>query len=110
MGSWVRAPAGSQNIKKELEIIPFFIAENTMFTVYIIHSEVLDRFYIGYTNNLERRLYEHNRIKGKYTDTGIPWQLVFSESFVTKKEAMNREKFIKSKKSKSFIVALIAQR
>ena len=81
-----------------------------MYTLYILHSKSLDRYYIGYTNDLIRRLSEHNRIKGKFTDAGIPWILVYSESFASKKEAMYREKYIKSRKSKKFVIELIAQR
>ena len=80
-----------------------------MYTIYILHSETIDRYYVGYTNNLTRRLEEHNRKKGKYTDAGIPWVLAYSEVFLSKKEAMDREKFIKSKKSKIYILELIAQ-
>lgn len=50
---------------------------------------------------------EHNTIKGKYTDTGIPWVLVHSENYPDKKSAMEREKFIKSRKSKQYIIDLI---
>jgi putative endonuclease len=81
-----------------------------MYTLYILYSESLDRYYVGYTNDLPRRLSEHNRSKGKYTDAGIPWILVYSESFASKKDAMDREKFIKSRKSKKFIIELVAQR
>ena len=81
-----------------------------MYTLYILHSKSLDRYYVGYTNDLERRLGEHNRIKGKYTDSGIPWTLVYTESFKLKRDAMIREKFIKSRKSKLYIIELIAQR
>ena len=81
-----------------------------MFTLYILHSKSFDRFYVGYTNDIARRMTEHNRIKGKFTDAGIPWILVYTESFNSKKEAMNREKFIKSRKSKTFILELIAKR
>ena len=80
-----------------------------MYTLYILYSKSLERYYTGYTNDLTRRLEEHNRIKGKFTDVGIPWNLVHKESFSTKKEAMAREKFIKSKKSKKFIIELVAQ-
>jgi len=79
-----------------------------MFTVYILHSNSLDRYYVGYTNDLERRLKEHNRKKGKYTDSGIPWQLVYQETYSTKTEAMDREKFIKLKKSRAFIESLLS--
>ncbi|HPE77353.1 MAG TPA: GIY-YIG nuclease family protein [Draconibacterium sp.] len=78
-----------------------------IFEVYILYSKVIDRYYVGYTTDLERRLTEHNRKKGKYTDSGIPWHLVYSETYSTKTEAMQREKFIKLKKSRSFIESLI---
>ncbi|MFW5756114.1 MAG: GIY-YIG nuclease family protein [Tangfeifania sp.] len=78
-----------------------------MYQLYILHSRKLNRYYVGFTNDLQRRLGEHNRKKGKYTDAGIPWELVYTETFDTKKAAMLREKFIKSRKSKTFIEALI---
>jgi putative endonuclease len=78
-----------------------------MFTLYILNSEKLNRFYVGYTNDLPRRLSEHNRIKGKYTDIGIPWKIVYTEQYDSRIEAKARERFIKSKKSKQFIIDLI---
>lgn len=44
--------------------------------------------YVGFTNDILRRLSEHNRIKGKNTHTGLPWVLVSSEEFASKKEVM----------------------
>jgi putative endonuclease len=81
-----------------------------MFILYILYSQKLDRFYVGYTNDLERRLAEHNRKKGKFTDIGIPWTVVYTESFQSKDLAHKRELFIKSRKSKSFIIELIYSR
>ncbi len=78
-----------------------------MYTLYILYSESYDRFYVGYTNDIERRLAEHNRKKGKFTDAGIPWKLVYSETFSQKKAAMAREKSIKSRKSKNLIKEII---
>ena len=78
-----------------------------MYTLYILYSESFDRYYVEYTNDIERRIAEHNRKKGKFTDAGIPWKLVHYELFSTKKEAMDRERLIKSKKSKSFILEII---
>ena len=80
-----------------------------MYSVYILYSKSFDRYYVGYTNNIERRVAEHNRKKGKFTDKGIPWKLVFFENFQTKKEAIDREKYIKRRKSKIFIAELISQ-
>jgi putative endonuclease len=81
-----------------------------MYIVYILYSISLDRYYVGFTNDLERRLSEHNRKKGKYTDAGIPWEIVYSESFESKKMAISRESYIKSKKSKTYIIELINSR
>ena len=81
-----------------------------MYTLYILYSKSADNYYVGYTNSIERRLSEHNRKKGKFTDRGIPWELVYTESFASKIDAMKREKYIKSKKSKSFIQDLIISR
>jgi len=80
-----------------------------MFVLYILYSKKLDRYYVGFTKNLNRRMSEHNRIKGKYTDTGIPWILIYSEEFNDKKSAMRREIYIKSRKSKQFITSLITE-
>ena len=78
-----------------------------MYTFYILFSSTIDRYYVGYTNDLSRRLSEHNRKKGKYTDAGIPWNLVYSETFASKIDAQNRERYIKSRKSKEYIQELI---
>ena len=78
-----------------------------MFNVYILYSKTLDKYYVGYTNDLERRLVEHNRKKGKYTDSGIPWCLVHKEEFELKLEAMKREKQIKQQKSRKYILSLL---
>jgi hypothetical protein len=78
-GSWVRAPARSQT-EEELFLIPLFLSHPAvMYSVYILYSKSFDRYYVGYTNNLERRISEHNRKKGKFTDAGIPWVLAHSE-------------------------------
>ncbi len=79
-----------------------------MFIVYILYSNSLDKYYVGYTNDLERRLSEHNRKKGKYTDGGIPWSLVHQEKYELKSEAMKREKFIKSQKSRQYILSILS--
>jgi putative endonuclease len=57
-----------------------------------------------------RRVKEHNRKKGKFTDAGIPWVIVHTEYFNSKEEAIRRERFIKSRKSKQFIQEIIKQR
>lgn len=57
--------------------------------------------YTGWTNNLERRVQEHNAGKGaKYTKSRRPVILVYFEEFETKEEAMSREYAIKHLKRK----------
>ncbi len=56
-------------------------------------------FYTGWTNNLEKRVKDHNEGKGaKYTKARRPVELVYYEAFPTKEEAMSREYAIKQMK------------
>ncbi len=56
-------------------------------------------YYTGWTNNLQKRVDDHNSGKGaKYTKSRLPVELVYYESFETKEEAMRREYAIKQLK------------
>ena len=70
---------------------------------YILHSSKLDKYYVGSTNDIIRRLADHNRGKEKFTKTGCPWILVYKEDFARLTEARNRERIIKKQKSKKYI-------
>ena len=74
-----------------------------MFYVYILHSDILDRYYVGYTEVLETRLLQHNSGISTYTQKASDWVLKYSEQFETRSAAMAREKEIKNKKSRSYI-------
>jgi putative endonuclease len=78
-----------------------------MWFTYIIYSAKLDRYYVGYTDNLPWRLERHNQGWGRYTRAGIPWKLVYAESHSSKSDASKRERDIKRKKSRSYIEYLI---
>ena len=81
-----------------------------MFYVYIIYSQKLDKFYIGFTSNIQIRINEYyNQGRSKFTSRGIPCELSYSETFQTEIEAMRREKQIKNKKSRKYILSLIEQ-
>ena len=75
--------------------------------VYILFSLKLNKFYVGSTTDLQRRLAEHNRGKEKFTKTGMPWQLVYCEAFEQLTDARKRELEIKKKKSRKYIEAII---
>ena len=51
--------------------------------------------YVGYTNNLKKRLDSHNRGKGAKFTRGRKWKLLYYEEYKTKKEALLREIFLK---------------
>jgi putative endonuclease len=67
-----------------------------MFFVYVLYSPKLNKRYVGSTNNLDKRIKEHNAGKSKFTKSGIPWTLVHNESLATNSEARKREHFLKS--------------
>ncbi|NVM28142.1 MAG: GIY-YIG nuclease family protein [Candidatus Helarchaeota archaeon] len=73
------------------------------FYVYIVKCEKDNSFYTGYTNNLEKRISQHNRgIGSKYTRSRGPVELQYYEIYNTRKWAMRREREIKkfSRKTK----------
>ena len=73
---------------------------------YILFSEKLNKYYIGACIDIDRRLYEHNIGHSKFTSTGIPWLLKYSERFATLQQAKKRELQIKKKKSRNYIESL----
>lgn len=70
-----------------------------MFIVYILQSLKNGRYYVGHTNDIERRLSQHNNGSSEYTKKYIPWKLVYTEKYNTKTEAIRRELEIKKYKS-----------
>jgi putative endonuclease len=74
-----------------------------MYVVYVLQSETYKRMYIGMTNDLERRIKEHNNGKTKSTRYYKPWKVLFIESFSTRLEAREREKYLKSGIGREYI-------
>ena len=71
--------------------------------VYVLKSEKDGRLYKGMTNNIERRIYEHNIGKHKSTRPYKPWELVYQESYDSRIEARKREKYLKSGIGREFL-------
>ncbi|MBL0056478.1 MAG: GIY-YIG nuclease family protein [Chitinophagaceae bacterium] len=65
------------------------------FCVYIIQSERDGSYYKGFSQNPYERLEQHNRGESHYTSSKMPWKLVHVEEFVTKREALIRERVLK---------------
>jgi putative endonuclease len=76
-----------------------------MYTVYILYSVSLDRYYVGQTQNLKKRIERHNCGRNKSTKPGMPWVLVHKEEVPDRSTAMAREKQIKNLGSKRFLIA-----
>ena len=70
-----------------------------MYFVYILYSKTKNRYYVGHTNDLQRRLNEHNSGLTRSTKAHKPWNIVYTEKYALKSEAYQREKEIKSYKS-----------
>ena len=51
--------------------------------------------YVGYTNNLKKRLNLHNKGKGAKFTRGRHWEIIYVEKYSTKSEAISREYYIK---------------
>ena len=77
--------------------------------VYILFSENLAKFYIGYTSNFDVRLdfHLHDEQSRKFTHKAEDWQLVFKIECETKQQGIAIEKHIKAMKSKVYIQNLM---
>jgi putative endonuclease len=76
-----------------------------MFWVYVLQNPA-GRFYVGHTDDLERRVKSHNRtdkIVGKFTRKNRPWTLVWMEERPDRSSATRREQEIKRWKSARLI-------
>ncbi len=74
--------------------------------VYAIKSLKDGRIYVGMTDNLSRRLYQHNSGQNKSTKGFRPWILIFTENQPNRTLARTREKYLKSGIGKEFLKTL----
>lgn len=80
-----------------------------LYYVYILYSESSNKYYVGYTGgNIQERLRKHNTNHKGFTGRYNDWKLVYQEVFIDKIEAIEREKKIKSMKSRIYIEKLIS--
>ncbi|OEK02883.1 endonuclease [Roseivirga sp. 4D4] len=77
-----------------------------MFFVYAIDSQVRTYTYVGLTDNIERRLEQHNKGYNKTTKAYRPFKLFYQEQFETRIEARQREKYLKSGVGREYLKKL----
>jgi putative endonuclease len=84
------------------------------FIVYILRSESISGYYVGHTDDLSRRILQHNDPAyhgSKHTKRNKgPWVCVYTERYDTRASAMKREKEIKARKSRTYIEFLVEGR
>ena len=66
-----------------------------MFYVYMLHSKKYDELYIGSTNDLKRRIIEHNKGQVESTKFKKPYKLLYYEAYNIESDARRREKMLK---------------
>jgi len=84
-----------------------FLWISRMYYIYILYSNSYDKYYIGQTSDLVRRLAQHNDGEEKSTKSYVPWGLKYTEKYQTRSEALRRERFLKNQRNKTFYRRLI---
>ena len=73
------------------------------YIVYILFSESSGRYYIGHTQNIGIRLFQHNTGQGNFTSKYGPWNMVWSKTMGSRSEAMKLESKIKKRGARRFL-------
>jgi putative endonuclease len=71
--------------------------------VYILKSELDNKFYTGYTKNIELRFDKHQKGQVKSTKNRRPLKLIYFEACLNQQDATHREKYLKTHYGKMFI-------
>jgi len=79
-----------------------------MYYIYFLYSHSSDLYYIGHSDDVDRRLQEHNEsTHSTYTCKHRPWNLVYSFPVSDSRgDAQKIEKFIKKQKSRKLILKI----
>ena len=75
--------------------------------VYLIKTinSKISKSYVGYTNNITKRLEKHNTSKGAKSTKGFKWKLIYKKKFISKSKAMSYEyKLKKDRKARNEII------
>jgi putative endonuclease len=94
-GTWPTCFSKETNMKK------------LQYCVYVLYSLKDNSFYIGFTENLKQRLTDHFHGSSKSTAPRRPFRLIFCEYFLSKKDALRREKYFKTTKGKRTLKLLL---
>jgi len=79
-----------------------------MHYVYVLQSKNKS-LYIGYTNNIRRRILEHNRQENFSTKPYAPWKLIFFEGYLEENDAKRREKYLKTNQGSRLLKRMLKE-
>lgn len=79
------------------------VRPSSWYYTYVLLSEKGGMFYTGTTNNLKKRLAEHNNGLNGSTKSRIPFKLIYAESCTNKDDAFRRERYLKTGKGKRYL-------
>ena len=74
----------------------FFIVMKDVCYVYALWSDVVQKVYVGFSRNPDKRLIAHNSGKSKWTKGKGPWKRFYLKSFTNEAEALSHENYLKS--------------
>ncbi|MFA6586150.1 MAG: GIY-YIG nuclease family protein [Candidatus Paceibacterota bacterium] len=81
-----------------------------MYYVYLIQSKKKpDWNYIGYSENLKKRIESHNKFKNLATKPYAPFTLLYYEAFRKNNDALRREKYLKTSKGKRTLRLMLSE-
>lgn len=91
--------------RAELHRNSFYATMCVVYYVYVLENDDDETWYIGYTEDIDRRIKEHNTSSGGRT-TRIKdgdWEVIYYEAYPNKQDAIGREEFLKSGSGRRFL-------
>ena len=76
----------------------------------IVDNPDINKSYVGYTNNLKKRLLKHNSNRGAKSTKGYKWLLIYKKNFFLKSDAMKYEYKLKKDRIKRQIILLKSEK
>lgn len=98
---WKNSGKNIRNIGREVE--PREIKMARWYFVYVLRSDKDKNLYTGYTNDLKKRVKEHNEGKVTSTKNRVPLRLIYFEASYNKYDAIHREKYLKTTYGKRYL-------
>ena len=83
--------------------MPSNLTLKQFYYTYVLFSHKDGKRYVGWTNNLRRRIAEHNNGKNISTKSRLPLSLIYCEACLSEDDAKQREKYLKATVGRRFI-------